>query len=126
MLGQIRNLISVHFKVPFDGFSMNIGEVEYDTDFNIKRLCEISSSINEIHIIRKAQGSKRYLLQNQTYIDTLFSLLTKDNLAYAEYAWCIINKVPCYKDIQDKIEVLNIEVIFFLRVLGRLGCFIEL
>jgi len=122
-LGQIRTLIGAHFKVPFDGFSMKIGKVEYDTDFNIKRLSEISSPIDEIHVIRKEQGSKRYLLQNQRYIDTLFSLMTKNNLAYTEYVWCIVNEVSCYKDIQQKIEALNVEVIFFLKSTRKAGMF---
>ena len=55
-----------------------------------------------------AEGPKMYLAQNQTYINNLFVLLSKESSPYVDLVWNLLTTLPANKKMQTDIETLNL------------------
>jgi hypothetical protein len=119
MLGYVRKLASASFRIPFHGIIIKIDNTEFGIESDNISLGKIRKAISltdDICITRISRRDHRlYLSQDQRYVDTLFALLTNDDPVCTEQAWYIINKIPCYRDIEIKLYSFDVEVILLLR-----------
>ena len=55
-----------------------------------------------------SENPKLYLAHNQSYINTLFLLLSKETTSYVDPVWNLLTTLPPNKKMQSDIETLNI------------------
>eukprot|EP01022_Parablepharisma_sp_SALTPOND_P000568 TRINITY_DN102_c1_g2_i1.p1 TRINITY_DN102_c1_g2~~TRINITY_DN102_c1_g2_i1.p1 ORF type:complete len:1279 (+),score=158.36 TRINITY_DN102_c1_g2_i1:13122-16958(+) len=110
-VGQIRKKAADLLGLPFTGFQMltrtkSLGVEDDDTQYR-----EIGWS-DQITIARNVAADecnfKAILSQNQTYINHLFVLLSKETTTYIDPVWDLLMMLPPNQKMQSDIESLNL------------------
>lgn len=108
-VGQVKKRIANIFGIPFGSLKMVSSSKAFDSS-DYDSILRIYGNIEKIYIQStdaNSESLKDYLAQNQTCINALFALLFKEDTAYVDLVWNLLNNIAPSQKLQTEIETME-------------------